>query len=301
MRIKTAALAAATLVSSVGLSVASTTPASAKAKIKCKLSVGSAYADPIVHHKEVGPVGHLHTFFGNQNLLSLPNPNAATYADMMGKGTACENPDDTAGYWQPALIYKATGKPVPVHAFSAYYRTYDHEDFGIGDALPPDTQLVAGDAMSMTPQSTKIVNWSCGQFSSVGPTAYIPNCAAATGSVVRLTAHVTFPSCWDGRLADHRLSGNTSDNAHFAYQRKGVCPAGFPNKMTELRETISFDYPGNGSDIQLTSDMPGMRPGSSLHGDYWNTWIQTGGTFGGFVGMVRDCINSTRGSGAECG
>lgn len=286
-------------------SVTNAPDASAKGKIKCKAVVGRAAVDPIVAHGKSGPSEHNHTFFGNTTLLSLPNPNAATYEQMVGKSTNCENPDDSAIYWMPTLVYTSgakAGQPVPIHSYRAYYRSFDHKDTGEGQAYPADVRLVAGNAMATKPQPTREANWSCGQYSSV-PTGVptIPNCAAATGRVVRLTAHITFPSCWDGKLANHDVVGDTRDNAHFAYpdQRMGgACPAGFPIKTTELRETFSWEYRGTGQDVALVSDkmVPGAKPGQTLHSDYWNTWVQSG-----FEKMVADCVNSNRGSAAECG
>jgi uncharacterized protein DUF1996 len=280
-----AALAVVAAVTSISYGAVSTGTAehsAAKAKIQCKVSTGQAFADPIVFHNATGKVGHQHTFFGNNALLSLSNPNAANYTDLAGKPTNCENTADTAGYWTPTLIDRATGKPVPVAAFTAYYRSFDHKDFGTAQAFPADTRLIAKPTTD-----TRINNWSCGQFDSQNPVSYIPKCSGSTPGN-RLTAHVTFPSCWDGVRPAHRAtdSGLTSDSAHYAYPTKGVCPAGFPNKVTELRETIQYNYAGDPANLVLASDaMMGTSQGRSLHADFWNTWDQAG-----FERMVRDCI-----------
>ena len=57
-----------------------------------------------------------------------------------------------------------------------------------------------------------------------------------------LTAHIDFPSCWDGVMPSHPTSqnGDTRDNAHYAYRVGQSCPAGFPIGVTELRETVQF-------------------------------------------------------------
>jgi hypothetical protein len=282
----------------------------AMAKIKCKTVVGYSVADPIVHHDQPATGGHQHTFFGNTALLRLAHPDYATYASLVGHGTNCENPDDSAAYWQPTLRYISgshKGQPVRVLSFTAYYRSYDHKETGVAAPIPADTRLVAGSPTATGYQPTSRVNWSCGQYSSIGATPYIPDCAKATGKVVQLTAHITFPSCWDGRHARHDIAGDTRDNAHWRYAVKGVCPSGFGHRMAELRETIRFDYAGTGSDVALSSDQMAramgrtVRNGQTLHADFWNTWRQTGGTYGGMTGMVHDCITTTGGSAAECG
>jgi Domain of unknown function (DUF1996) len=284
------ALAAACSVSLVALGGSfAADDASALAKIKCKLTTGTGVIDPIVHHDEKIGTGHMHQFFGNNAWLAKGN--TAEYSDLMGKQTNCENTSDTAGYWIPTLL-DSSGRVITPVAFTAYYRTFDHNDFGTAQAFAPDTRLVAAK------MDTKYNNWTCGQFSSTGPQLTIPRCTG-TDPGNRLTAHVTFPSCWDGKLNSHTGTGDTQDTSHFAYATKSkagyTCPSGFPNKMTELRETIQYNFTGTGA--RLSSDMPGMAPGSSLHGDFWNTWVQTG-----LVSMVKNCITNQSGfTSAQCG
>lgn len=273
------------------VSSVATAPASqAKAKIKCKQTTGSAEVDPIVHHNQAPGSAHLHQFFGNNTFLSLPNPNAANYDDLRSGGTNCENTADTAGYWTPVLRYKATGKAIPTQAFTAYYRSWDFKDFGAGVPLPDDVRLVG----------TKF-SWTCGQFENVAPQQSVPDCSMADGRPgSTLTAHIDFPSCWDGVKPSHSADevGDTRDNRHFAYRVGGSCPAGFPVKTVQLRETLQFQYTGRGDDVELTSDaMMGTTDGKSMHADFWNTWDPKG-----FASMVRNCVNpGGTFTTAECG
>jgi hypothetical protein len=265
-------------------------PAQAMAKIKCKQTTGTGRFDPIVHHDETPPVGHNHQFFGNNAWLSLPNPNAANLSDLQGKGTNCANPKDTAGYWVPVLQNKTTKAPVAVQAFTAYYRSFDFKEFGQGQPLPPDTRLVA-----------EKHNWSCGQYMSVKPVPYIPDCSGATGQPgSTLTAHIDFPSCWNGVKPNHPASqvGDTTDNKNFAYESGGACPSGFPIKVVALRETISYQYTGHGTDLELSSDAEhGTTDGQSLHADFFNAWDTAG-----MASMVKNCVSGTgTPTAAECG
>ncbi len=284
-------------------------PAGALMKAHCKPEVGRGPWDPIVHHK-LSPQAHDHTFFANPKLPRLADPNSATYSQLVGAGTTCQNPDDTAAYWIPTLLYKATGKPVPLRAMIGYYRSFDHRTTGVADPFPADMRMVAGNSRATGPQSKTVANWTCNQNSSRrGPYASPAeaNCARATGTVY-LTAHIDFPSCWDGRLNDHAAAGNTADFSgaggvvnHLAYAVKSSCPPGFPVKLAELRQTVSWKYQGNGADVYLSSDPAGGPYGYTMHADFWNTWVQTGGRFNGMVGMVKDCINAGTGSATECG
>lgn len=272
-------------------SVSSPPTAEAKAKIKCKETTGTDDVDPMVHHNEPAQgSAHLHQFFGNNSFLSLPNPNTANYEDLVNGGTNCENPADTAGYWTPVLKNKSTGQVIPTMSFIAYYRSWDFKDFGEGVPFPADARLIG-----------KKFNWTCGQNEAVAPQQSIPDCSMADGKPgSTLTAHIDFPSCWDGVKPSHSRDevGDTTDNEHFAYRVKGACPPGFPIKTVALRETVMFQYTGKGDDVELSSDHEhGTTDGQSMHADFWNAWDQAG-----FESMVRNCINSSaRFTTAACG
>lgn len=283
-------LTALVTVSSAG-SLLEAPPAEALAKIKCKQSTGTAHVDPILRHNQpVSDTQHEHQFFGSTYLLSMRNPNTANHADLASKGTTCTNTADTAAYWTPVLRYKSTGAMVPVRAFTAYYRSWDFQKTGGGVPLPDDVRLIASKH-----------NWTCGQFEAVRPSQSIPNCSMADGRPgSTLTAHIDFPSCWDGVRPKHASTavGDTKDNAHFAYRTGKTCPPGFPIKTVALRMTLQFAYTGMGTDLELSSDaMMGTTDGQSLHGDFWNTWAP-----GGLASMVRNCVApGGRPTSAECG
>jgi hypothetical protein len=46
---------------------------------------------------------------------------------------------------------------------------------------------------------------------------------------------------------------------------------------------ISWDYRGSGTDVRLSSGHP-----HTMHGNYWNTWVQSG-----LQKMIDVCINTT--------
>jgi hypothetical protein len=278
---------ALTLAASAGLFTAP--HADALGKIKCKQLVGYAQVDPIMQHNEAKSM-HLHQFFGNSDLLSLKSPEAATAEDLVGKGTDCRNAADTASYWTPVLRDTTSGKTIPTQAFTAYYRSWDFQKHGEGEAFPPDTRLVA----------TKH-SWTCGNKENQEPVQSVPDCRGASGKPGHtLTAHIDFPSCWDGVVPNHAPNavGETRDNEHYAYRQGKACPTGFPHKMVSLRETLQFQYTGDGTDVELSSDpMNGTTDGASLHADFWNTWEQKG-----LESMMNNCVhqggNQTT---AECG
>ncbi|MEJ7705948.1 MAG: DUF1996 domain-containing protein [Nocardioidaceae bacterium] len=300
VRTSMAVLAAITL-ALVTTSTTSLPQASAKAKIQCKPSVGFAQVDPVVSRGAVKSA-HLHEYFANKTMLTLDAPQNATYSQLAGKTTQCENAGDTAAYWTPALL--RNGTKLPAARFIAYYRSFDHQDVGQAQAYPADMRMVTG----TEPDGLRHYNWTCGQNSSMSnPVFVIPDCSKSSGTTY-LTVHYDFPSCWDGKLNQHTGDGNTADFApsgvtnHLAFYRKGrpsSCPSGFPIKLPELRETISWGDGSpsywNKSELRLSSDEAGQPAGSSSHADFWNTWVQAE-----LVDMVAQCVNKAPASGAKC-
>ena len=89
------------------------------------------------------------------------------------------------------------------------------------------------------------------------PVQSIPDCTGLSGKPgLTLTAHIDFPSCWDGVKPSHTASPERRHQGQRALRLRGrkKCPAGFPIGVTELRETIQFPYVGNGTDVALSSD-----------------------------------------------
>ncbi len=245
-----------------------------------------------MHHNEpAAGSAHMHQFFGNNSFLTLSNPNAANYQDLRSGGTNCVNPKDTAGYWSPVLQYKSTGKIVPTQAFTAYYRSWDFQDDRRG--RPASRRRAPGC------QPALVDLWPVRVRQAAGG---VPDCSMASGSPgSTLTAHIDFPSCWDGVKPSHSSSqvGDTNDNKHFAYRTGSTCPAGFPVKTVQLRETLQFQYkPGKGTDVELSSDHEkGTTDGMSLHADFWNAWDPAG-----MASMVKNCVNpGGTPTAAECG
>jgi hypothetical protein len=299
-----------------GLVLLAAPPAQAHFKMHCKPETGQTEADPIVFAGMENPSGHLHTFLANEYLPDQPNPNIVPYAQMVGKPTTCQFAPDSAAYWFPTLLQN--GNPLPVFRFIAYYRSWQFTagggEFVTGSGnkpYPPDTRMIAGDMSA--PGGGNHVSWNCNQ-SSTRPGPYVDPIDAAcdtaqvTGSTgkVLLGAHVDFPTCYSGTLNDHSGPGMTADfsgshaiRQQFAYPRKAQsgtisCPAGFRIKVPALRLKISWDYQGDGRDLELSSH------GFSMHADFWNTWVQSG-----LRRAIDGCINTTtdhpHGSTTICG
>lgn len=273
--------------------LSSASAATGLGKVKCDVGIptGADVAvaagravDPIVYHR-VNPADssipqpHRHDFFGNRAVPSLAP--GGTFSQAIGGTTSCRMAADTAAYWAPSLVYTSgpkAGQRVPVRQFTAYYRGFAGQTTHAGSmALPPDVRLVATDMVGYG-----LSGWTCGAMSAVtGGRDTIPDCSGEDGTAGNtLTAHVNFPSCWNGKAPGHPQTaaldteyGDTRDNADFTYPtNKTACPATHPIEVVQLRETIQYVYTGNGTDVALTSDHHGAGRGSSFHVDFWNTW-----------------------------
>jgi hypothetical protein len=262
-------------------------------------SVGDLQVDPIAPRgTPVSP--HMHEFFGSTAILELAHPELASYTDLVSTPTSCDILADSALYWIPLL--SRNGVPVPLSRMEAYYMAWDGsltDTSGATRELPPDLRLIAGNMMATSAQDMdlKHVFWDCGANSTKPGSQYhfatpaAADCATAGGQVV-LTLAVTFPSCWDGMLNDHTVLGDTSDYTgnmmstavrHLAYRTSTGCPSAYPIKLMTLRENISWNYAGDGTDVTLSSG-----PGYTAHADFLNSWAPSGMT-----AMLSHCIDTS--------
>ncbi len=103
-------------------------------QIRCR-TAHLAQVDPIVSPGTRS--AHMHEFFGNNTTNAR-----STYRSMVGGGTTCTAPADTAGYWVPTLI-SPDGQVVRAKTILLYYR-------GTAGArtvaFPPDLRMVSHDS-----------------------------------------------------------------------------------------------------------------------------------------------------------
>ena len=241
--------------------------------VQCTLS-HAEYDDPIVHPGRPG-MSHLHTFFGNELVDSDPD-----YDRVSGAETSCEQRQDTASYWAPALL-DATGQVVRPEGITAYYRPGFGVDPVTVQPYPAGLMLVAGDRTSTAPQAIGIVSWSCGS------SAVRSNAPMQCPDTETLRLLINFPDCWDGRhlgpeaaaaLADDEpsaqgsgdhLHGDGADVTPFStYSTGGSCPSSHPVPIPMLQ--LAIDYPPvDPTGLSLASGSI-----TTAHADFWNVWDQ---------------------------
>ena len=243
--------------------------------------------DRIVYPGQQPPVGHLHDHYGT---LATPD---ATVSQMQQSTSACNRPEDTAGYWVTAVM-KPDGTPVPATEMKAYYRTA--VPASKVKPIPLGLMIVAGNhaATASNPQSTNVVHWDCKNTVTgevTGPWVE-PHQCESTDAKPRLK--IEFPQCWDGKRLD-----SPDHKAHTAYPKRvnGVykCPGTHPVAIT--RVGLQFNYPAEGQpgwvDMETVTFSAGGR--FSGHADFWNTWRVDGEN--GFNNLHTRCLNE----GTYCG
>jgi Domain of unknown function (DUF1996) len=118
--------------------LASAGSSSAGWKMECSFSHSSP-DDPIV--STAPGASHMHDFMGN-----LKANAKSTYNSMLTGGTSCGIPEDTAGYWTPAL-YK-NGVKINPSTTHIYYR---RDGTGNVTAFPADFRMIAGNHLAASP------------------------------------------------------------------------------------------------------------------------------------------------------
>ena len=231
--------------------------------------------DPIVFPGQAGK-SHLHTFFGNRTTSA-----ASTYESLRAGATTCRTPEDSSGYWVPALFRNGTEvKPL---AMKVYYRTGRHEPESV-KAFPPGFRVVAGDANATSSQGLRTTFWLCRGLrgpeapAGFGPSESPQNCPAENP----LTLHVQFPECWDGVSLD-----SPDHKSHMAYGQFGLCPASHPVVLPTLALIAHYPIVGEPGTITLASGSA-----YSAHADFFNAWDQEF-----LTRAVTECLNA----GTQCG
>ena len=229
--------------------------------VECGFS-HAAQVDPIVFPGTTG-VSHLHVFFGNTDVD--PDTTPASLADG---GTTCDQRQDKAAYWAPALL--RDGEMITPVKSTAYYRPGIDVDPTTVEPFPQGLVMIAGSAAATDPQPLSIVAWSCGL--GIEREVLPPRCSP--DRVLRLL--VTFPDCWDGVHLD-----SVNHKSHVAYSSKGACPQDHPVPVPQLQ--FSVEYPVSGSTDGLALASGGLITG---HADFMNGWMPDK-----LAGEVRMCLH----------
>jgi len=252
-----------------------------------------SYDDPIVYPGQPGKA-HLHQFFGN----SLANANS-TYESLRTSGqSTCNSPLNRSAYWVPAMM-NGKGQVVRPDYVSIYYKRTPASDPKCDWTRDPQGTAKACIAL---PRGLRYVfdktsadGQEVGYFNCDGPTAvpgHYPDIVTAAMNCPngnKLGIVIASPPCWDGKNLD-----SPNHRSHMAYvQNTGLgywaCPQTHPYAIPQFTlgawYTVDDDldrsgtWDGSRPTWHLSSDnmpgMPVMKPGTTLHADWFGAWDDT--------------------------
>lgn len=262
----------ATGVSAVRSSPSSSLPneGDVRFKVTCQFD-HSAQDDPIVAPGVTGGAAHMHDFTGRIGITA----STTTFAQLLAGPSTCNDKDDHAGYWAPALkVNNLKRNPLRM---TAYYRRGTKA--GTILPYPAGLKIVGGHDMANPAAYPGMTGWQCDGRGEPLPTP--------AGCRTDLTMRIEFPDCSDGRLdsVDHR--------SHMAYAQPNaegvhVCPPTHPIQVPAL--TLYFHY-GNiakGATVAIaamgsyfTADIE-----DGVHADFFQGWTDARQAF-----LVQSCLN----------
>lgn len=233
-------------------------------KVECSWS-HSAPDDPIVHPGKPGRA-HLHDFFGSTETDADSTPSS-----LLGTDTTCQNRNDTAAYWAPAVL--RDGEPVEPTGSVAYYRPGPGVDPADVVPYPAGLVVIAGDQTATDPQSLDVAAWHC------GASPILHSDPPACPRTAPLGVRIAFPDCWDGERLD-----SEDHQSHMDYSEGGACPDSHPVAVPQLTFEVHYPITGEPSELALASG--GVR---SMHADFVQAWDQAA-----LEREVRACLNGGR-------
>jgi hypothetical protein len=238
--------------------------------------------DPIVFPNQPG-ASHLHVFLGNTTTNA-----DSTYASMTQSRLTTTCPSDTgdeSGYWIMA-VYNNGVQVDPQSAYAPhtaqfYYRKDNLKAGTVIQSFPAGLKMIAGNAHATSvadnPELGPELYYGCSDDSE--PTKETAPINCLTGYI---TIHVGFPNCWDGVNLD-----SPDHHSHMAYPSSGVCPSDHPVAVPRMIYRTEYPVGTDSSGVTLSSG-----PTYTLHGDFWNTWVQSD-----LDSLVANCLNTS----TDCG
>ncbi len=222
------------------------------------------FDDAIVYPGQQG-VAHLHTYFGNtgSNYTST-----ASSLVSSGNSTCTGGILNRTSYWVPAMIDTRDSRPLTPLPLAAYYKVgYTGPGNQAIQSFPQGLRMIAGNSRATTPQDTTVVHFQCHWNGGHGPiSATIPgDCPAGSA----LYTNIEFPQCWNGinlDSADHK--------SHMSYPVNGQCPTTHPIAIPHITYNVVYPVSADGDTAhwRLSSDMNGVPPGTTNHGDWFAAW-----------------------------
>lgn len=225
-------------------------------KFPCGFSHGPLAADPLVSPGV--PSAHLHEFFGNET-----TDIDSTFENMVGQPTTCNFTGDTAAYWVPTLFDGNGNRIKPLRAVIYYDRMTSQSVRVFPDGLG---SIIGYGRTPFSSKQRSYYGWVCDNRDPLQPSLANLDCRGYTAANQFVSARFFFPFCLqsDGTLVypPNYPTGNT-------------CASG-TQAVPRLREVFKWDV-SYCPDCYLSSDEgAGVAHGTSLHADFWSTWVPSG-------------------------
>lgn len=216
--------------------------------VRCDPSVKTAQEDPIVYPGQHA-VGHLHDFFGAQNI----NPDSRP--DSIRQGiTSCALSGDKTAYWVPAALNTS------VYQMIAYYFPAPGKDKSLLNPYSENLQMIAGSVpMDSDETPSSHVLWGC--QGKVATSNRPVDCGAGN----RAKVAVVFPNC-QAVNSNGPVDDSANHRSHMAYSdEQGHCPDSHPRKVVQLHVHVIYQQ----------SDARNLNfgvPWYDFHADFMNGW-----------------------------
>lgn len=239
--------------------------------------------DPVVFPGQPGK-SHLHQFFGNTAANAY-----STYESLRTKGdSTCMNPLNRSAYWIPAML-DGKGNVVRPDYVSIYYKRPPEggkDCVTIAKAcmdLPRGLRFIFGWDMIRGNPPTGSGTWACdGPVSIPGTFRYLDEVQKICPVGNRIYFTLGAPNCYDGKHLD-----SPDHRSHLAYASYGDtgqlrCPSTHPYLIPSFSISafyyVSEPWTEAAPSWSLSSDdmtamgMGKMRPGLTLHSDWFGAW-----------------------------
>lgn len=250
------------------------TSGEASVRFICTLAKTGMF-DPIVYAGKAG-VGHFHAFYGNTSIVPSSTTESLVAA---GNSTCMGGTANRTAYWVPMMVTEQ-GAMIASDSMIIYYKAgYQSDPRNIRE-IPVGLRLIAG-SMSATaansyPSQYYAEEWSC-ESRYVGSQS-IPDCR--TDGTDRVTLHINFPACWNGRDLD-----SPDHKSHMAYPifsnttNGSKCPTTHPVQIPTITEIFAWKIPAGSvmAKWRLSNEiaLPATaRGGFGAHADWMNGWDQ---------------------------
>jgi hypothetical protein len=241
------------------------------------------YDDPIVFPGQPGK-SHLHQFYGN----TLANA-SSTYQSLRTSGqSTCMSPLNRSAYWMPAML-NGHGQAIRPDYITIYYKRFpkDAADCktakGNGGcvALPRGLRYIMGYRMAHMDDPHPGSHWFTCEGAS--KTNNIIDTAKSCAVGKHLGVVTAAPECWDGKNLD-----SPDHQSHMGFRVRtpegvNLCPEDHPWVIPHFSMVAwytidqTLDLTGNpswflSSDDMNNDDKPDMKPGTTLHADWFGAW-----------------------------